>query len=156
MNVSTHDHVYANMKATLHNTDLTYREPRITNTQLMAMKCIDIQAERQKITLGAWLEEQINDLVAFFNVLIARSKSNCATRGHRVSVQNSRIGSCKCADCGANIATASQILQHTRNAEKNNPIVKNAINSAFWLDEAAIDRKITNRKKQNACWRIEE
>ncbi len=130
------------------------REPRITHDRLRAMKSIDTETARQKISLRCWLEEQINDLVSFINVTLSRSKNNCATRGHRVSVHNARLGSCKCADCGENITSTSQIrsgMQHAKNLEIK-PVLQNPTHSTFWVDESAIDRKIANRRKKVRCW----
>lgn len=132
----------------------TQREPRITHDRLKAMKRVDTQTARKKISIGAWIEEQINDLASFVSATLFRTRNNCATRGHRVSVDNARLGSCKCADCGETITSTSQIrsgLQHAKNLAIK-PVMQNPTQSGFWVDESAIDRKITNRRRKSRCW----
>lgn len=127
------------------------REPRFTHAQLAAMKSVDnVRDKRERTTPGAWIERQVNDLMAFFDSLMTRSKSNCTTRGHRVAVLGTRSGSLKCADCGAAITSSLQIHGSSNNAKKSESVQSQC--SGFWVDEAALDRKSINRKPKNSCW----
>lgn len=130
-----------------------YREPRITQERLAAMKRLpDCETTRQ-LTFSAWLTEQVNELLSCLNAAMFRNQNSCATRGHRVAVHKSRIGALKCTDCGESITSAVQI-RSSINAPRlsTTPQAQNLNGTNFWVDEAALDRKLVNRKMKPACW----
>lgn len=152
MNVSTTDIRSNHSDYRDHHRD--YREPRITHERLIAMKRFDDrEVTRQKISLGTWIKEQINELLSCFDAAMFRKQNSCATRGHRVAVYKTRPSSSKCADCAASITSTTQMRSSGQHALRiSMPVVQNTDETDFWVDQAALDRKIANRKKKLACW----
>lgn len=148
MNVSTFN-AHASYRS--HQSRQARREPRITHERLTTMRNLETNMPPEGKSVRAWIEEQFNDFVSYIKVLaFRRSKNNCTTHGHRVLVDNARLGICKCAVCGASITSTAQIGRDLPTGHNSR---HRANHSGYWVDESAVGRKNADRRK-GTNWRV--